>query len=77
MTTEDPPADRPVRVLLHTEIFATKTYNQAQIEIPRAQWNAMSPQQRRAYLDRALEEHETDLVGSGWDLLGEDAGEAV
>lgn len=73
MATEE----RPVRILLHTEIFTKEDWVAEEIWIPRAQWNAMTPQERRRYLDEALDAHETDLVGSGWDLIGEDAGEEV
>lgn len=73
MSTEKP----PVRVLLIGEVFTRENLVEDVLEIPREKWDAMTPQQRRHYLDDALEQHVVDLFGSGWNLIGEDAGEEV
>jgi hypothetical protein len=68
---------RPVRAVVYAEVFTREDYSALEIEIPRAEWDAMSPQQRKVYLDDARDEHANSVVGTGWSLCGEDAGEEV
>jgi hypothetical protein len=67
-----PESRPPVRVKLFAEVFTRETEIEETMDIPRDDWEAMSQQQRRRFLDEALEEHVNGLVGSGWELLGDD-----
>jgi len=73
MTTDK----RPVKAVVYAEVFTRETYSALEIEIPRDEWDAMTPRQRTAYLDDARDEHANSILGTGWSLSGEDAGEEV
>jgi hypothetical protein len=54
----------PVRVTINIEISpCTETY-----EIDRAAWDAMTPTQRREYLDDMVQVELANAGGAGWDL---------
>lgn len=67
----------PVRAVVYAEIFTRETYTALEIEIPRDEWDAMTPHERTAHLNEARDEHANNLIGTGWSLSGADAGEEV
>ena len=54
----------PVRVTLNVEAHPTTTH----VEIDRAKWDAMTPQERGARLDELAHEAMLDAGGYGWSV---------
>jgi hypothetical protein len=58
-------SDEPVVVLLTVEAHPRKE----EIEIPRADWDAMTPEQRTAYLDNEVDTCIANAGGAGWFIV--------